>query len=175
MIIGLCGAAGAGKDTAASRLVSAHGFVRHSFAAPLYEAVSAVTGLSVAELQDRSRKEVPIEWIGQSPRALLQSLGTDWGRNMVGENLWVDAAIRRISGDTVITDVRFDNEAQAVLDRGGAVWQIVGRSVAVRSHASEAGVSSRYVTDTIHNTGTLQDLEDAVDAAFQRLLRYTMG
>lgn len=179
MIIGLCGAAGAGKDTAAQILVNRHGFIRAAFADPIYDAVSAITGLTVDELRDRSRKENTLGWISCSPRRLLQSLGTEWGRDMIHPEIWIMSTMRRIEGapDAVITDVRFNNEAEAILARGGSVWRISGRALDIGEasmHSSEAGVSEKYVEETIHNGGSIGDLSAAVDAAYNRLLSATM-
>lgn len=179
MIIGLCGAAGAGKDTAAQVLVWRHGFHQVAFADPIYEAVSAITGVSVEDLHDRGRKENALGWISCSPRRLLQSLGTEWGRDMIHPEIWIMSTLRRIEGvsSVVITDVRFNNEAEAILARGGAVWRVSGRASdlgADASHKSEAGVADKYIDETIRNTGTLDDLTAAVDAAYDRLLSATM-
>lgn len=177
MIIGLCGAAGAGKSTVADRLVAAHGFQHASFADPIYEAVSAISGMPVKSLKDRRNKESVIEWLGVSPRMLLQTLGTEWGRNMVRQDIWIQSALRRIGGDVVFSDVRFDNEAEAIVDRGGEVWLVLGRAAdlgGAASHSSEAGVSAKYVCRTLHNCGQVSDLYAAVDCAYDRLLTATM-
>lgn len=180
MIIGLCGAAGSGKDTVAQRLVEVHGHAKVALADPLYEAVSAITGMTVEELHDRSRKENALGWISCSPRRLLQSLGTEWGRDMIHPEIWVMSTMRRIEGieDVVVTDVRFNNEAEAILARGGVVWRVEGRAAdigkASASHASEAGVAVKYIDWTIRNDGDLASLWEAVDAAYSRLLTYTM-
>lgn len=167
MIIGLCGAAGAGKGEVA-RILSLRGYATVAFADPLYEAVSAITGLSVAELQDRGRKENALDWISYSPRRLLQSLGTDWGRNMIHPEIWVMAAMRRVlpGGDYCFTDVRFVNEAAAIKARGGVVWRVDRpcRSTlesAAASHESERGIPPEYLDAVIQNDGTLADLEAA--------------
>jgi hypothetical protein len=180
MIIGLCGAAGAGKDTVAERLVFMHGFLQFAFADPIYEAVSVITGLEVHELKDRSRKENCLGWISHSPRRLLQSLGTEWGRDMIHPEIWVMSLMQRVEGvrDAVITDVRFNNEAEAILARGGEVWRVVGREANIgkeaSGHSSEGGVADKYVSATVQNSGTLDDLWGAVDGAYERLLRYTI-
>jgi hypothetical protein len=171
MIIGICGAAGAGKDTVALRL-NGHGFFRVAFADPLYEMVSAMTGLSVAELSDRDAKEREIDWLGVSPRRLLQSLGTEWGRQHVSEDVWIRLALRtaRVASRAVIPDVRFDNEAEAILAAGGSVWRVVRPGVGclvgqTASHSSERGISDRLVSVEISNDGGLDDLERRVDSA----------
>ena len=180
MIIGLCGAAGSGKDTAASRLVLFHGFLRFAFADPIYDAVSAITGLEIHELKDRSRKENCLGWISYSPRRLLQSLGTEWGRDMIHPEIWVMSLMQRVEGvqDAVITDVRFSNEAEAILARGGEVWRVVGREASIGAeasgHSSEGGVADKYISATITNGGSIDDLWAAVDGAYERPLRYTI-
>jgi hypothetical protein len=171
VIIGLCGAAGAGKGSVASILES-RGFATLSFADPIYEAVSAITGLTVSELQDRGRKENALGWISYSPRRLLQSLGTDWGRNMIHPEIWVMATMQRMlaGGDYCIPDVRFVNEAAAIRARGGVVWRVErpGHSLLTgdaAAHESERGIPDEYVDSRVVNDGTLDDLQVAVDAA----------
>lgn len=56
-VIALCGFAGAGKDTAADRLVTAHGFVKVRFAGPLKRATGLIFNLSDAQLNDNVLKE----------------------------------------------------------------------------------------------------------------------
>ena len=70
MIFGLTGRAGAGKDSVAD-VLEGFGIVRVKLATPLYEMVSAMTGLPVEYMMDRCMKEQPIPGIGKSPRQLL--------------------------------------------------------------------------------------------------------
>ena len=129
MLIGLCGPAGAGKNTVAELLTDSDGctLVQMAFADPLYECVSTITGLPVACLKDRDVKETVIPWLGKSPRQMLQTLGTEWGRGTVHTEIWVRITMERakpelvVGRGVVITDVRFDNEAQAIIDSGGEV------------------------------------------------------
>lgn len=178
MILGIAGAAGSGKDTVGQYLVRRHGAVIHKFADPLYAAISAITGLSVVELQDRRRKEEILPWLPCSPRRLLQTIGTEWGRDTIHPDIWVLATLRRIDATdalwSVVTDVRFDNEAEAIRARGGVVWAVTRPSVGglggVESrHSSEAGVSAELIDDEIFNHGDIAALEREVDAAWARL------
>jgi hypothetical protein len=59
MLIGLAGSAGTGKDTIADYLVEQYGFTKFSFSDALYREVSEAFGVSVEELQDRDKKELP--------------------------------------------------------------------------------------------------------------------
>jgi len=178
MLIGLCGAAGAGKNTVAEFLVDPNGFpfMQIAFAYPLYQCISTITGIPADRLQDRSVKEEVIPWLGKSPRQLLQSLGTEWGRDLIHPEIWIRIAMERASQHlsvgrcVVITDVRFDNEAQAVLDAGGEVWRVARpgwRCLAedASSHQSEAGVSDRLVARIIDNSGPLDALRRQLAAA----------
>ena len=175
MLIGLCGAAGSGKDTVASMLRESGGFYRVAFADPLYEMVAIVTGLLPEDLQDREIKEAEIDWIGRSPRQLLQTLGTEWGRNTVSESLWIDLGMRRISQflaagrNVVVTDVRFDNEAAAIKAAGGSIWMVLRGEGCVRGvsmrHASEAGIAEVLIDKRIGNWGTLARLRQTVEDA----------
>lgn len=72
-------------------------------------------------------------------RRLLQALGVAC-RNRIGPDVWVDAVMRQYDElqstpnpdmpgfsqivPVVITDVRFPNEAEAIIARGGQVWRI---------------------------------------------------
>lgn len=174
-IVGLCGAAGAGKGSVASRLVLGHGFVSLSLADPLYEAVSLFTGIPVCELQNRQRKEFAIPELGTSPRRMLQTLGTEWGRETVHQDIWIQHLFRRIGDfDVVVADVRFRNEAEAIRKRGGTIWRVerearclIGEAV---NHSSEHDLDGFQPDEVIVNDGTQADL----DAKIDRLLGVTM-
>ena len=178
MLIGLCGAAGAGKNTLAELLTDSDGctFMQMAFADPLYRCISTITGLPVARLKDRDVKESVIPHLGKSPRQMLQSMGTEWGRGMVHDEIWIRIAMEQASQHltvgccVVITDVRFDNEAQAIIGAGGEVWKVTRpgwRCLAdeAAAHQSEAGVSDHLIARTIDNSGSLDELRKQLFAA----------
>lgn len=179
MLVGLCGLAGAGKNAVAAILRDRRSFTPIAFADPIYAAVAAITGLSVEQMADRTAKEEPIEWLGRSPRSLLQTLGTEWGRESVHQEIWVRRAMRRAGdvlaagGHVAITDVRFVNEAEAIRAAGGAVWRVcrpaAGLAGETARHSSEAGIPDGLIDLTIRNDGSLHDLEAAVEAAWSTL------
>ena len=105
-----------------------------------------------------------------SGRELLQRYGTESHRGVFGANFWVDHLMEKVDGLmatsalTVITDVRFENEARAIVDRGGEVWRIDREVAAIESHQSEAGIPFYLVTRVIDNTGSLDSLRNQVEA-----------
>lgn len=173
-VIGLCGAANSGKNTVASLL----GFMEVSFADPLYRMLAEMLDVSVESLRDRTTKERVISWLGKSPRQLLQTLGTEWGRGMVADDIWVRLAMREINkteANVVVTDVRFGNEAEMLKREFGAViWKVErpGAATCV-GHSSEAGISPHLIDRIIVNGGDLACLERAVREALNATLKDT--
>ncbi len=127
-ILALTGLAGSGKSTAAAHLVNAHGFARVRFAGPLKDMMRAL-GLTDAEI-DGDRKELPCALLGgKTPRHAMQTVGTEWGRNLIDPDLWIrawQAAVARLPAGqpVVVDDCRFPNEAAAVRAAGGALVRI---------------------------------------------------
>lgn len=163
MLYGITGKAGAGKDTVAGILVQNLGYVRYAFAGPLKEALSV---LGMPE-PPREIKEHNYPGRDYSYRVAAQTLGTEWARKL-DENFWINLAIQKLDelkGKSVcISDVRFDNEAQMIKDRGGYILKIVGRdyNVSNATHASEKGVSSSLVDIEIPNKGSIEELKKSV-------------
>jgi hypothetical protein len=167
-IIAFTGLARAGKSTAALRLVEAHGFHRVRFAGPLKDMMRAL-GLTEAEIEG-AFKETPCALLcGKTPRLAMQTIGTEWGRDIIGADVWVNAwrrAVDRLAEGcpVVIDDCRFPNEAEAIMAAGG----VIVRVESPRAGTVDAGHSSEAhrlpATLTIDNAGTLDDFFAAVDA-----------
>ncbi len=101
-IIGICGRAGAGKDTAADVLVAKFGFVKIGLADPMKRACAEwfqwdyETLWGPSEKRNELDERFPLGGSGVgflSARYALQKLGTEFGRACY-ENVWVDIAIR---------------------------------------------------------------------------------
>jgi hypothetical protein len=160
-LVALAGYAGVGKDACADFLAKKYGFFHVKFADQIKAMVGGLLGVPARRFEDRDWKESPIDWLGRSPRELLQTLGTEWGREMVHPDIWVRATIRRINYMTrvVISDCRFDNEAAAVKAAGGKVIQIIRPGYdPVNSHKSETALSPHLVDRVLVNDGTLDGL-----------------
>lgn len=158
-LIGLTGPAGCGKNFVAAMIPDARVI---ALADPLYAGLAEMLGVSEDSLRVRSAKERPIDWLGKSPRQLLQTLGTEWGRKLVADDVWLRIAERRLNEleedgfrSAVIADVRFDNEAEMIRARGGEVWRIEREpETAAADHVSEAGISPALIDRVIDNRGT---------------------
>lgn len=152
-LIGLIGKKGSGKDTAAEAL-EALGFQNVKFAGALkamlrtllaYQGVDEVT---IGRMIDGDLKEVPTEFLaGKTPRFAMQTLGTEWGRTLIGPDFWLDTAMKKAkTGDTVITDCRFPNEVDAVSSHGGTVIRIVAEG---RTVFDDTAVGTDHASETL--------------------------
>ena len=174
-LIGLAGRAGVGKSTVARLLCEQHAFVEVALAAPIKRALSALLDLPAATFDDPATKETPIPWLrNTSPRRLMQTLGTGWGRQMIADDLWRILAERHITTLTaqaerlhisgiVVSDLRYPDEADWLRTLGGTVWHIVRTAPPVGAHCSEAGVRAQPGDRTLDNTGDLDQLEHSID------------
>lgn len=174
MIIALMGKIGSGKDAVGNILTQHRGFMRVSFADPLKQCLLALNPLVDGVLLHRVADLVTTQgWDAAKKhpevRSLLQRIGTEMGRKILGETVWIDLALAKMSDPYkryVVTDCRFLNEAQAVRREGAELWRIerpgAGLSGAQGQHASEMEMEAITPTRVISNTGTLDDLQAQV-------------
>ena len=175
-LIGIAGRAGSGKDTAGAHLVESHGFQQYAFADPIRAMLGALGAFPAADLINRDTKEVVIDWLGKSPRQMAQTLGTEWGRELVHPQLWVLMAQRRWDAakadghSLVITDVRFENEVEWIKAQSGHVI-VLDRSgtESVSVHASEQLNFSAFADRIISNDRSIPSLKRRVDLALMEL------
>lgn len=165
-LVGLMGAARAGKDTVATALRDAFDYRNTSFAYSLKQAAFASLERAFPEQYARVRDEgwdvVKQEDWG---RAYLQDFGTAM-RDHVDKKVWVNSALdraERIIMNTyrpvTITDVRFQNEVDAIREREGVLIRIERPGVdAVNSHVSEHEWRATEPDAVIVNDGSLDDL-----------------
>jgi energy-coupling factor transporter ATP-binding protein EcfA2 len=153
-LIALCGHKGVGKSTYASFLAGKTGHV-FSFATPLKSMLTAVFPNEYV----LKKKDEKIPYFDVTARYLLQTLGTEWGREMVDQNIWIkllrvrliecltDSAVTPL----VVDDLRFDNEAEMIRELGGEVWHLDRRSFTAGhdDHVSEQGISDKLITKKV--------------------------
>jgi hypothetical protein len=163
-VIGLAGYAQSGKDTLANMLVEQQGYTRLAFADVLRECLYA---LDPSLRTPRATLRNYVDHLGwdeakRNPevRELLQRLGTEVGRNILGPDIWVETAMRKVEpgGKYVFTDVRFPNEADAIA-RIGKVIRIIRTGYGpVNGHPSETAVDDYPYDGILLNDGDLSAL-----------------
>jgi hypothetical protein len=198
MIIGIVGFIGSGKGTVGD-ILTQRGFHKDSFAAPLKDAASVIFNwprnmlegdTNISRLWREKKDDFWSEQFGYdfSPRLALQLMGTEVGRKIFHENLWVISLLNRAKNHdkVVVTDVRFKNEIKYIRENGGLVVRVkrgpepewyedalntnLGNDRSMffpprnEIHTSEwdwIGCEFDYV---INNEGSLKDLESNVDS-----------
>lgn len=173
MFIGIHGRKRVGKDTVARLLVLQHHFSQVAFADPIREMLDR---LNIPEYY-KTEKNVPIPGLGKTYTELCQTLGTDWGRYMVTDSLWIDIAKARAKAafigsceGVVFSDVRYENEAEAVRSMGGKIIFVEGpRGIVVNDHTSETALDEKYRDYTLINDGGIAELDSALHDLMQKI------
>lgn len=149
VILGLCGWAGVGKDTAAEALID-DGWTRLALADPL-KAVARRLG-----------------WDGRKDamgRHFLQTLG-EAVRLELNPDAWLDPIVDTFYDEPdrryVITDVRYLNEAIALVAERGKILRITRPGVFQLDHQSERDLDSFDVDGMLRNDSTVPALHAAI-------------
>lgn len=158
-LVGLVGAAGCGKSTVADML-TAFGYSRLKFSQPLKDMLKSL-GLT-NEHTEGKLKEVPCDLLsGRTPRHAMQTLGTEWARDIMDKNFWLNIWLNKTSrmDKVVAEDCRFKNEADLIHSLGGELWVIKRPGYELSGHSSETEMGSIKGDYTIHNHGNEADLK----------------
>lgn len=180
MKIALTGLAGSGKSTAAAYLVEHHGFRKISYAAPIKRMmrcllIEAGAGFFEAvEMVDGKLKEFPTPYLaGHSTRYGLQTLGTEWGRDIIAPDIWRRILLRKVAatdGPIVVDDMRFPCEAEDLRKSGFTLIRITRAGAGTKSgHFSEG--QDFPVDTTLGNNGTTADLHDSLQEIVDSLIQ----
>ena len=145
-LIAICGPAGSGKSTLARHYFSHLGYQVKAFAEPIKEMLrtflkyQALDDAMIDRMLYLDLKETPSEYFrGKTPRHALQTLGTEWGRDLIDPKLWVTAWEHSIQGKdrVLVDDLRFLSEAQKIKDLGGYIIKLSREGVSSGTHPSE--------------------------------------
>lgn len=176
--IGICGRAGAGKDTVAQLLIAAclaRGISasRLGLADKVKSMCADLYGFSHEQCHG-SMKDVVDPRYNQTPRYFFQRFGTEVARQVYPDT-WIDYALAQMrSGVTFIPDVRFPNEAAGIRAKGGIIIGVPNDRVdsAAIVHESEAHTLRLVGTAEcrIQNHGSMSALENSIPALFDHIL-----
>lgn len=189
IVIGLTGPGGVGKTTVAKALVKLcnsdqvtdprfndpqiiHvGAPIKAMMRAFYEMVGVRSAVIDAKLDGSLKRKPCAHLFDKTPTDAMQTLGTDWARDLIHSDFWLKAWIARATaaqtnGTAVINDsVRFANEVDAIHEMGGVVIRLTGRTGDLAAtHASENGVPADL---EVLNTGTPLVTAKAVLSAVQ--------
>jgi hypothetical protein len=171
--VGLHGYPSAGKDTVA-KILADYGYTAVAFADSLREALYVLNPIIVFdEYGEELRVQDLVDNLGwddakrqyEEIRRMLQVLGTEVGREMIGQDVWVKAAFKDLdeSKKYVFTDLRFENEHHAIDSRLGLLIKIDRPGIgAVNGHKSEKPLPDKWFDARLINDGTLEDLHTKV-------------
>ena len=184
-ILGFTGLAGSGKDTAAEILGKENSIYSYAFADPIYHMINSVFEPPKKTIKKGRRKtqvldkDGIVKEAGVTFRQLIQTLGTEWGRNIINQNIWINLAdIDYKDRDKkecstldfyIFTDVRFDNEAEYIKSLGGKIIEINRKGSGTRGHASEKGIDDSYIDHRIGNNGSMKEFKERVIRAVDSL------
>lgn len=171
MIVGIAGKKNSGKTTVASELMRYHGYTERAFADPLKEACMAIFHLNHEQMYG-DQKEVEDPRLGVTPRHVLQFVGTNMFRNTKIPGLRVDStrlwvwnfkqwyAKQPAGTRVVLSDVRFEEEADAINALGGIVIRIDRIGCDGDQHESE---NIDFAVDyAVNNDGSMEQLFESV-------------
>ena len=131
LIIGIHGKIGSGKDTVAREIVKAfpeYNFRRVSFGYNVKKIVSILTGIDMRTILSRKIKTFYLESWNMTVGEMFQQVGTNALRDVLNKDTWIFSLFNSIKDgeNIIITDVRFLNEANSIINRGGFLIKITG-------------------------------------------------
>jgi hypothetical protein len=166
-----------GKDTACDYISTQHVYTKRGFADPLKLGIQQWFQFEDDQLYTQKKEEEDKNW-GVTPRHVCQVIGTDIVRDLfsmillpnIGNDFWVKSAdiwytktMDEHKGNVLWCDVRFQNEVDYILSKGGVVYKIDRPSMDLQcektdTHASEKSIDAiKNYTCIINNDGTLDD------------------
>lgn len=179
-LIGIGGYAGSGKDAVATILEDSHGFYRTFMSQPLNAALCRLNPQIEVRHGEVFRYVDLINQLGYTKakelpevRRLLQAMGTEAGRDMFGQTVWIDLMEQTLASYTteaslVVTGIRFPNELEMIRKLGGQLWWVYRPGYGpVNGHTSDNALSLRHFDRVVVNDGTLEDLEQLVTEVLQ--------
>lgn len=97
-----------------------------------------------------------------SPRKAYQLFGTEFGRDCIDNQLWLNYAPQN---NVVWQDVRFEDEARWVKQTGGILIKIEAERETTKEnkHVSEIGFDENFIDIFVENTGTLEELQQQAE------------
>lgn len=168
MIIGVSGKSGSGKDTIGDYLSENYDYHKVAFASQVKSACSILFDIPMEHFYNQHLKNAKIKY-NKTPRELMQLFATDFIRDKIDPDFWIDKLMQYLEEDdkVVICDVRFQNEIDKILEKGGYIIKVVRDDVMFDPHPSEA--VPEYCDFVLQNNSSKQDLFDQVESVVKNI------
>lgn len=169
---------GAGKTTFAKLLVDELGPIAEtdSFSAPLKEIAQhiATKQFRVTDFCAENKKLLlsypdgwPVTQNNGEPldlRRLYQTIGTEWGRECIHQDVWVRLALGRALASRrkyiIYDDMRFANEYDAIKTQHGMTIRVHKQTEEVSAHASEGALNCHGFDEIVENNGSFAEFKE---------------
>jgi len=175
LIIGIHGKIGSGKDTVAKEIKKSfpqYNFKTVSFGYNVKKVISIITGIDMRSLLSRKIKAQYLEQFKMTVGELFQQVGTNALRDVLNKDVWIISLFNSIKDNEniIITDVRFLNEAESIINRGGYLIKIIGDPKKVNkkdsrdvNHKSETDLDNYKKFDIIYeNKAPIENIEKLI-------------
>lgn len=167
-----------GKSTFAKYLVDNYDYKIISLAGTLKKMLAVLlkdlgySDIEILEFIYGKRKEEVIKEIKVSARYLMQSIGTDWGRNLINKNIWLITSLQKLESSVnyICEDCRKLNEAEKLKELGFKLIKINNNKVPIdRSHSSEGELDNYKFDYEIDNSGTLEAYYENIEKILKEI------
>jgi len=162
MLIGIIGLKGSGKDTLGDLLVQHHDFVKVAYADPIKLAVCEMLGVELSDYDEFKRSPFKSTQgdICVHGRDFVVGVGMMMRNN--NENQFIEYVNKCIdcNKNTVITDVRFQNEVDHIRALGGTIIEVQREGCSAAHHITEALPGTGASDVVLDNTGTIEELNN---------------
>lgn len=170
-LIGISGKLGTGKDET-YRIINELVMRKASnvkFAEKLKNMCAILIGCSREMLEDRAFKNTPIPHLnGLTPRQVMINVG-DGLRELLYPRVWIDAAKAEFTSHTAVTDVRYPNEGDEILNEGGILIRLERDGIEKLDTPTETAMDDypRF-TYKVDNNGTIPELANKIYSILSR-------
>lgn len=176
-LIALTGKRQCGKSVVGCHLKQAYGFQPFAFASILKK---MLTTMGVPEpYVYGDKKEHIIPHLGVTGRKLMQTLGTEWGRKLIDNDIWSKALIGSpqfqsallLGMPIVVDDLRFLNESKYLKELDFIIIRVrrPDSKVSNDGHQSEVELDLIKEDYLLYNNSTIRDLKDKTDELMRRI------
>lgn len=171
-IIAITGLKRSGKDTIANYLRDNYGYTIFRFAEPIKKVIILLmeyANISKDDIENYLEfdKEVVIPELNASYRQLAQTLGTEWGREQIDQDFWVNLLNFTIKDNdkVVISDLRFESEVDFIKTKKSYIIKVYRGDDEIKDeHISEQGIDDGHINYFIDNNSSLDYLYIQADS-----------